>query len=197
MRVASAFLTILTACTAAAPATLGDGPTGQPPADARGSADAGVGMSSLGIYASGSRIKMRVIVSGDGAKAFLGWHDSQRNEDCLFITAIDGQQRCLPLDFSVFGIYFSDSACSRRLALDSRPCPDSPPPYGVVIEKSIACPATRYAPWSIGTRYSGDTYQSDGHGGCPKLTTSPGILWTLTAEVPPASFQSATEQIVD
>lgn len=201
MRTAHALLTtILTACTAQSAATLSDGPVGQPsdaPVNAR--ADAGPGTSSLGLYASGGRLKMRVLVSADGAKAFFGWHDAQRNEDCQFIATGDGRQRCLPLDLSVFGGYFSDAECLRRVALDNRPCPTSPPQYGVVIERSTTCPATTfYAPWSVGTEYSGDIYQLDGHGVCLKMASAPpGTFWTLTAEVPPSSFQLATEQIVD
>lgn len=185
---------LLASCMQASP---GAGP-GQTPDGPASRADAHDGTSQLGIYASGSRIKMRVLVTGDGAKAFLGWHDMQRAEDCSFVTASDAQVRCLPLDFSVTGGFFSDSSCSQRLAYDSRSsCATSPPPYGSVTVRSATCPTSRYSIWTVGAVYAGDVYQPDGRGGCPKLAAAPGSMWTLTAEIAPSSFQSAAEQIVD
>jgi len=40
--------------------------------------------SGLDVTQSGSRIKARVLSTPDGAKAFDGWVDTQRNEDCAF-----------------------------------------------------------------------------------------------------------------
>lgn len=185
---------LLASCMQASP---GAGP-GQTPDGPASRADAHDGTSQLGIYASGSRIKMRVLVTGDGAKSFMGWHDNQRNEDCQFVVASDGQERCEPIDFSVNGLYFfSDASCSQRLAQDIRSCAATPPPYGFVVLSSVTCPTSRYALWAVGAAYAGDVYQPDGRGGCLKLAASPGSMWTLTAEVAPSSFQSAAEQIVD
>jgi hypothetical protein len=46
-------------------------------------------------YVSGSRLRARVYDAGD-ARVFVAWHDSQRDEDCSFARATDGQWRCLP-----------------------------------------------------------------------------------------------------
>src|SRR6185436_10729346 len=61
-----------------------DGPDG--PDGGVDAADAGPdgGPSELDVFQSGSRLKMRVATTIDGAKTFLGWRDTMRNEDCGF-----------------------------------------------------------------------------------------------------------------
>jgi hypothetical protein len=46
---------------------------------------------------SGSRIRAKILITDDGARAFQGWHDSQRHEDCEFQRDAEGTMRCLPL----------------------------------------------------------------------------------------------------
>ncbi len=41
-------------------------------------------------YRSGTRIKMKVLNTPDGAKVLQGWHDTQRNEECSLRLASDG-----------------------------------------------------------------------------------------------------------
>jgi hypothetical protein len=38
-----------------------------------------------------------VLVTDDGDRAFLGWYDSQRQQDCDFVPDAEGTLRCLPL----------------------------------------------------------------------------------------------------
>ncbi|MFN7131999.1 MAG: hypothetical protein ACK4N5_07945 [Myxococcales bacterium] len=64
---------------------------------------------------SGTRLKARVGVSPDGAKVFLGWHDSARNEDCSFVLATDNKLRCLPAGRPSMGRY-ADANCTEPLA---------------------------------------------------------------------------------
>ena len=45
------------------------------------------GPNELAVYQGGSRIKMRVGTTEDGAKTFLGWRDTMRDEDCSFVRA--------------------------------------------------------------------------------------------------------------
>lgn len=47
-------------------------------------------------FVSGSRLKVRKIVGGDGSEQQLGFRDTTLNLDCTFQRAEDGSQRCLP-----------------------------------------------------------------------------------------------------
>src|SRR5262245_10400360 len=101
--------------------TAMDAPPGSGNGGAAGAGSGGTtGSNQLDIYQSGTRIKLRVGTTPDGAKTFLGWHDAQRSEHCNFYAAADGTRRCLPvfdqpsaaLDASVF----SDAQCTMQLA---------------------------------------------------------------------------------
>jgi len=58
--------------------------------------DATTGKTTRDLYQSGTRLKARMLVTADGAKAFNGWRDTVRNENCFFGDATDGKTRCLP-----------------------------------------------------------------------------------------------------
>jgi hypothetical protein len=62
---------------------------------------------------SGTRLKVRFVQGDDGSKSVLGFRDTQRNEDCSFVEAEDGRQRCLPdFMFAKTGPRFFDPQCS-------------------------------------------------------------------------------------
>jgi hypothetical protein len=61
----------------------------------------------LDLYQSGTRIKMKVLTTPDGAKSFQGWHDTQLDIDCQFLAATDGQTRCLPLGTAYAQTFFA------------------------------------------------------------------------------------------
>lgn len=46
---------------------------------------------------SGSRIRAKALITDEGDRAFLGWYDSQRQEDCDFLRDAEGTLRCLPV----------------------------------------------------------------------------------------------------
>jgi len=60
---------------------------------------------------SGSRLKARYYVGEDGSRQFVGWYDSQRKEECSFLSAGDGETRCLPAGAYPIGVY-SDANCT-------------------------------------------------------------------------------------
>jgi hypothetical protein len=66
-------------------------------------------------WVSGSRLRARVQTSPDGAKAMIGWYDSQLRINCAAQTAADGQTRCLPLTSISVGSFFSDTGCTASL----------------------------------------------------------------------------------
>src|SRR5262245_45947669 len=79
----------------------------------------GTSSNQLDIYQSGSRIKMRVGTTPDGAKEFIGWRDTQRNENCSFFTSTDGMRRCLPVfdePTAGTGNSYSDMQCTMLVA---------------------------------------------------------------------------------
>ncbi len=57
---------------------------------------------------------MRVGTTPDGAKTFFGWRDTQRNEDCAFANATDGQARCLPSTVATYppDLFWADAGCA-------------------------------------------------------------------------------------
>jgi hypothetical protein len=70
------------------------------------------GATGDGIYKSGTRIKVKVLRSGDGAQVFAGLFDSQRQEDCVVRETTTGM-RCLPIGIATLStIYFTDETCS-------------------------------------------------------------------------------------
>lgn len=69
----------------------------------------GEGLPALG-YENGTRLRARVAVGEDGSRQFLGWRDTERDENCSFAEASDGTTRCMPAAPPT--IYYSDSACA-------------------------------------------------------------------------------------
>lgn len=74
------------------------------------------GSSISSMYSSGARIKATVGTTPDGAAMFVGWYDSERQEECnFFLTTRDGMKRCVPDSSAALAYesgYFADSACS-------------------------------------------------------------------------------------
>jgi hypothetical protein len=77
----------------------------------------GCGNNALKIYQSGTRMKMRVGTSLDGAKEFKGWYDSQLGINCVFRKLATGQTRCIPELTSLNDRWYSDNNCTARAAV--------------------------------------------------------------------------------
>jgi hypothetical protein len=91
--------------------------------------------------ASGTRLRARFLTAGD-ARAHVGFHDAQRDEDCTFQLAELGRMRCLPptLTYVSGATFFSDSTCKNAVQV----LPAGPQ----------TCSDAKYA---IGTAYSDTT----------------------------------------
>ena len=64
-------------------------------------------------FASGTRMQLATVDSGDGARANGGWHDALLAEDCELYAALDSVLRCIPSSLTyVSDYFFSDAACS-------------------------------------------------------------------------------------
>lgn len=73
--------------------------------------------NALKIYQSGTRMKMRVGTSLDGAKEFKGWYDSQLGINCVFRKMTSGLTRCIPELTSLNDRWYSDANCTVRAAV--------------------------------------------------------------------------------
>jgi hypothetical protein len=159
--------------------------------DGSGGGGGGGGVDPLDIAKSGSRIKMKVLTSGDGAKLLQGFFDSQRNEDCAFQAASDGMTRCLPTSVAFAGSYFADANCTQAAGYYYANC--TPPAY-------ISVPTTSTC--AVGGASGPTIYARGGavasvyvKSGATCVATSLGATFTayaLGAVVAATSFQAAT-----
>ncbi len=141
----------------------------------------------------GSRLKATFLVGADGSKAYVAgvWFDSQRNEDCAFGTAGDGQNRCLPNGVS--GEMFADSACTQPIIALPTGC--ATPTYAVV-QASGTCAAVVAGNhiYNVGASTNPMAlYVQNGASCFSAGTGQPGYdYYTIGAEVPATSFVAAT-----
>ena len=160
--------------------------------DANGSGSgSGSGSGQLDIYQSGSRIKMNVLTTPDGAKVFMGSRDTMLNIDCQFVPAADGVTRCLPAFSNPIAFspnpYFGDSQCMIPVA-QMTGC--TTPTY-VLQYPAAACPTSGYRVFAVGAKYTTAFIKSGTT--CTAFTSSPSITYyALGAEVSPSTFQSST-----
>jgi hypothetical protein len=163
----------------------GGGGSGGHAADGGGGSGAsGGGEVGLG-WESGSRLKVRYLEAGDGARQATGWFDSERGEECIFTRSTDGEMRCLPsgLQANVTAGFFSDAACTQPIAIST--CAGS-----VYAFETIACSGQRRI-YQLGAALS-TIYVG---AGCTSSPTSPGLnYYAVGPEVPPSSFVRAEEQ---
>lgn len=157
-----------------------------------GGADAGPGGATQEFYRSGNRIKARFLVTPDGARSFVGWRDTERDEDCDFKLASDGKQRCLPSGATATGV-FTDAACTVPLAWGGS-CTSIP--YVITTAGGWPCSSSKVfkaVPWSGATAYSGSA-----GGACIGFAYSlvAGYSYFIPgAEVSASDFQVATEAL--
>ncbi len=160
--------------------------------------DSGGGGDSVEPNRSGSRIKMKMLSSGDGAKVFQGNYDSQRGEDCSFQVAADGMTRCLPTPMVTIDSpsLFQDAACSVPVAIWFT-CVPAPRYISMAISSSCPpVPGVRVFPALLAAPTN--TLFSRSGAQCVQSTLDPATFSAYRisgAEIPPSSFQSATLQI--
>ena len=146
---------------------------------------------------NGSRLKARYYVGADGSRepvAAYGWYDSERRENCGFTKASDGLIRCVPMIGAyAYGTYYVDAACTVELAVAAGSCGAEVPRYANVAA-SATC--TTFRVHQLGPAFTGTALYLKSGTMCIATTVSAGIsYYQLGAEVPPASFVQATEEI--
>jgi hypothetical protein len=167
-----------------------------PDPDARGpSIDAG--SSGEELYRSGTRIKMKMMVSEDGARVFQGNYDSQRGEECNFQPAVDGVTRCLPVSYS-YASLFLDAACTLPVFVTSAAA--CPPKYLAEVTTDT-CPSTyRFGAFYLASQVSplpalvyGKTTTGCSTG--RPVSADSAVYERSGSPIPPTSFQQATLSI--
>ncbi len=76
-------------------------------------------------YLSGSRLRARVRSSVPGARLLAGWRDTTLGVDCSFVTAEDGETRCVPAGAQ---IVFLDPLCASPVGVVNPDCAANGPP---------------------------------------------------------------------
>lgn len=169
--------------------------------DARTDSDSGVGddggngRGDLELHRSGSRIKMRMLTTPDGAKLFQGSFDSERNEDCHFRIASDGATRCLPTAMIPLeqNTHFEDEFCTVPVAIVLS-CLLTPRYISKSVAQSCsALPGTAVFPAVAASGVRSTMLSS----GCQSAALPPNSTAYRIAgpELPPTRFQSGTSTI--
>jgi hypothetical protein len=167
----------------------GGGGGGEPPGTGDGS---GSGADPLKHYRSGTRIKARVLTTPDGAKTLHGWRDTTLAIDCYFGTAADGVTRCIPNAPIDQGTYFSDAACTIPVVVSAIYAYGTPKYAGQYV--SLDAYPLRYRFYNVGAKVTPYYYKSTT--ACSVQAAQPSLeAYLRLAEVPPTTFQSATEAL--
>jgi hypothetical protein len=139
-------------------------------------------------FVSGPRLRAKYYLGTDGSKQFHGWYDSQRQEDCFYVTATDGTRRCMPVDYSAkFGSYFADAACTQPLAVKVSACAVGK--YATRTTAPDLCVHNAQNEVAlVGPAFVGQIYLFDGAGCLPGGAQEPHTITVLA----PTEFVEAT-----
>jgi hypothetical protein len=143
--------------------------------------------------ASGSRLKAKFRTGDDGSKEYLSgvWYDSERQEDCIFTTAGDGKERCMPPSQATLTV-FSDAACTQPIAVGSAACP---PKYAMMPEQA-SCGASLLRAYAIGAAATPAKVYVSAGGSCFEAGPADpsASYYQVGAEVPASSFVGSAVQ---
>ncbi len=169
----------------------GDDDDGDAPGDGAddGTSDSGGGGGGGSVpYKSGSRIKMRMLTTPDGAKIFQGNYDVMLDTPCTFREASDGVTRCLPTA-GASSNYFANNTCTVMATFAG--CGSVPRYLLKFSSDNCSFKAEVYA--VSPTPLTGPVYSLSGTS-CQQSAGLPGFTAhsVVGAELPPTMFQSAT-----
>lgn len=148
--------------------------------------------------ASGTRLRTRHQVADGGARLFLSFYDSQRQEPCSPQQVSPTQWRCLPPN-TVYTTTFSDPACSTPTLVDQGIPACERPGYLLVppVEPVVMCPSPS-APRlysAAAASMSVNAIYERADGGCVPLPQPPGSRAIVaTMEVPLTSLVALHEE---
>lgn len=182
--------------TSGRPGDEGAGGAGASPGGSGGSGTAGAGGSATKprLVESGSRLEAIVYRGADGSQHPTGrWFDVQRNEECTFRPAIDGQIRCLPdaPTFAPTPNLFADRFCGVQAALVSTAC-DAAPAYISLPQEGACSPPKLMRPGTV-INPGAAAYKLTPGVSCAEQQVLPGtVVFAVGDEAPAADFVAAT-----
>ncbi len=139
-----------------------------------------------GLYKSGTRLKARYRLGVDGAKEWIGWWDTARQEACDFganYQSDDGIIRCLPARQYVTpdSARFADAQCSVAIVTCDPCMTNTYGVYGNALYKLGVAPAVLY-------KFVGSSCVADGAGGG-------GYVATVLEVIPSGAFVGSSTMI--
>ncbi len=151
---------------------------------AGGNGQGGSGQGGSGVIpdataaTSGSRLRVRYYSGEDGSKQFVGWHDTQRNEDCTFRPAAD------------------DAGCTQPVAIVAKTMCAGAPKYAYAPAGQCS---SGYTVLQVAGTYSAATIYQGAPGACSGTSTSSVSnlydFYNTQGEVAVASFVAATQTV--
>jgi hypothetical protein len=134
----------------------------------------------------GSRLQSQYRVADDGAKEWLGWHDSLLDAACGWWPMSDGRQHCVPL-YLRHTFYFADASCTQKVFTPS--CGFTDARRGLTMETVNQCGSLvrvfEVQPLPMGTQMYGLSGAN-----CVSLAGQISKVGDMVsgAEVPPSEF---------
>ena len=160
-----------------------------------GGAGGGSGAVDRPEYASGTRLRARVITTSDGAKSLLGWQDKQLGIACEFLPTTEGALRCLP-DLSglpqSISAYYGDSHCTQKVGLLTNLAVCGAPAYDYEYAIGACVPeygTGAYRIFHVTGQYTGQLYYLSGATCSVSASSSPSYTyWSVGSEVDYTQF---------
>jgi hypothetical protein len=145
---------------------------------------------------SGSRLKAYYYTGDDGSKVYepYRWHDSQRNEDCMFVYASDGSWRCMPIYATTGATGFLDAQCQQKIT--SQFSPTCPAAYAVAYSAPPVCSGTyAYSMYPVLAKVVPVMVYAVEGGICKAYQPTQGATYYLLGPaVPPSAFVGGSYQ---
>jgi hypothetical protein len=159
---------------------------------------------------SGSRLKRRIMTTDDGAQVFVGWHDSERQENCAFRVGPDGKQRCMPTErvheirglSGLDAVVYADSGCTRPMYATSSlydECGVAAKYVFQAPEAIDACAAESYYVYAVGDEVelpSGQLYTKRAIA-CHEFNVTDDVVGYSVTEIPADRFVGSEERLMD
>jgi hypothetical protein len=148
-------------------------------------------------HRSGTRLHARAVLTDQGQQGWIGWRDTERDEDCAFQAAADGATRCLPSQ-ATQSVYFVDDSCTSRVAAVAEADADdgaSKVSYALVREDNQCLALMHVYPLRGAIETPTNLFVQDHRGRCVAAALPAMQFRALGEEVPPSVFVAARQGI--
>lgn len=135
---------------------------------------------------SGTRLRARYTMGADGSREFVGWHDTERHEDCSFRQGDSEKLRCIPTAHPVLD--YSDADCTMPVVTlpPQLDCDGNPPKYVLAMDYTEACaPEARLFEMGAAIQTTIDPVYRSTAQGCQQLGAGAmPVFYEVGAEIP-------------